>query len=174
MLVIGALWMLAGCGGGGSSSSNTCQNMMGSGACASCLQAKCDSQNQACLGSDYKNGNFSGPCGPLVACTCKCASSDVQCLSGCYGKNTPACMTCSQASTACTQQNCSTECGTAQGTGTADMAMPLSANCAALAACCAQPTFPAAQQAGCSMTSVLSDMECAGAVTGYKALGYCS
>jgi hypothetical protein len=57
-----------------------------------CLISKCDAQFQACYGSGYKSGSFSGACGPYLTCISKCGCTDMACKSACT--ITPDCQTC--------------------------------------------------------------------------------
>jgi hypothetical protein len=56
-----------------------------------CAPAQCDAEYKQCLGADYKNGNFAGPCQTFMECGKAC--SDV-CASDCNCKPDDTCTTC--------------------------------------------------------------------------------
>lgn len=58
-----------------------------------CLLTACDSQNQTCLGPDYKNGNYTGVCGTYFQCRDKCACGDSACVTACPAPSAQ-CTTC--------------------------------------------------------------------------------
>lgn len=162
---------VAACGGGGDTTAPMqCQHPFGSitQACSDCRVAMCDSENIACLGPDYKNGNFTGPCAALVSCTCACAAGAIACVSMCASKDTPACDNCNAPVLTC-DQKCAAQCGVA---GTADMAVPVAGNCAALSACC--PQLPSNEQSACTSAAASeTDAQCASTLSGFQSAGQC-
>ncbi len=160
----------AGSGGGGGGSGAVCTGNAGvSAACIMCQTTSCDSQEAACLGPDYKNHNFSGPCAAFARCTCACAANDFACYSGCQSQYSSACMSCSMQLDVCVRQSCSSVCG---GGGSPDMATATGGNCAALAACC--PQLPANQQSGCNgVVGGNNDAACGYALGNYRSAGQC-
>ena len=58
-----------------------------------CVAQKCATTFSECYGADYRNGNFSGPCGSYIACTNACACEDTACRQKC-GQADTACTTC--------------------------------------------------------------------------------
>jgi hypothetical protein len=57
-----------------------------------CLSTACDSTFKMCFG-DVKKGDYSGPCGPVVMCSNKCACNDTACRNACPQPNA-ACIAC--------------------------------------------------------------------------------
>lgn len=106
-------------GGGGTSGgvSSTKLKTCPSSALASCSQDeidayyncqldKCDAGYQKCFGPGYRDADFGGPCGTLIACTQKCDCGDTACQKAC-GTASTECASCTRDSIApCIQASC--------------------------------------------------------------------
>src|SRR5262249_34813557 len=135
-------------------------------ACESCVESHCDSQAQACYGSGYKSGNFSGPCAPFITCVSQCNCGDTTCQSGCFGKLTNDCQSCGmtfsncEMSSGCARPTCTGGTTTPDapaaphadappgGGGAPDASASGGTECSMLAACC--PKLPAQEQPACN------------------------
>lgn len=178
-------WVVLGCGDSGSASpdgpnggrgvvgcfGSTGQTCTGVDTYESCVESHCDSQAQACFGSGYKSGNFSGPCGGFIGCVSSCACGDTACQTGCISQLTNDCTSCSQTFSTCeTSSGCAMPVCTGGATADAPIfsfpdaptgphadappggggadAPPTSGDCATLAICC--PKLPAEEQSTCN------------------------
>jgi VHL beta domain len=56
-----------------------------------CAPAQCDAEYKQCLGADYKNGNFGGPCQAMMECGKACANV---CAADCKCEPDDACTAC--------------------------------------------------------------------------------
>ena len=227
-LAVGILALTTGCGSGGSSGSTatstatdtTTSTSIGSGrtasnggqcpassggqsctgeaAYAACSMNACGAQYQACFGSNYASGNFTGgACAGFMTCElqCPCDSTAQTCEMNCStqylvtaaGVTCAACLeTLSACVTAaktpptgtgtCAPPVCTTTpAPTSTATSTAtSISTATGTNCLALQACCA--TIPVALASACqaSLTNAAGvDTTCALIVSGFKQAGYC-
>ena len=96
-----------------------------------CFITRCDAELAACYGADYKNANFSGPCGPTSTCIEACACGDAVCRARCP-QPTTACSSCVRSFTnACVARCPAPPCASGK-------VPPGSKTCTDLALCCAQ------------------------------------
>lgn len=70
--------------------SSTCTGIDGY---ESCLIAACDPQLSGCYGSDWRRGQFGGPCRSYAECRRACGC-DASCVSGCDAARSPSCGAC--------------------------------------------------------------------------------
>lgn len=104
-----------------------------------CVQTNCASAYTECYGADYKNGNFSGPCGTYITCANACACEDTACRMKCSLDS--ACTTCLTGKASTCSQGCTIPaCATAGSSGTSGTSGTTGKTCAQLAACCATQT----------------------------------
>ena len=138
-----------------------------------CVLEKCDTSYKQCYGDDYRNGNFSGPCGTWMACVQKCDCTDTACVLAC--KLDEACKTCSEdaqvetCGESCIEPECSK-----QGTPKPDGGNNPNATCADLQGCC--DGMPAGEQKdGCnSVAQGGDDANCGTAYNAMKSAGLCN
>ena len=205
-LAAGAGFIVANCGGSDSSSNSgglTCPNSSGStGTCSAeqtkaygdCVQSKCDSAYQACLGSGYKSGSFGGACGSWIGCYAKC-NCDKNCQGLCAAP--PAeCQTCliaqvtpCQLNSGCTPPTCTGTGGSGGGGGSGGSAGTGGSGgggtggtggggltCSDLMKCCNAMT-DAMMKASCqqALAGVMAggDQACGGVLSIYRASGLC-
>lgn len=138
--------------GSGTSAVNKCGSSSSQQSSSKCTQAEldnygkcpieqCDAEYQACLGSGYKSGAFTGPCKAYFDCTNACACGDTACLTKCTQDS--ACTSClTQKVAPCTQSKCPPPSCLTGGTTlpTSDAGSSSGTACADLDACCAQMT----------------------------------
>lgn len=132
-------------GASGSSGQSTafkdCSQQQSGGTCteaeykpfSDCLLTNCESAYVECFGPDYRNGNFSGPCGEYIGCIQKCDCNDNACVLECVKNMGEECQACTPKFSTC-QKSCESslpECAKQQDNVDAG-----TKTCADLKACC--------------------------------------
>lgn len=111
-----------------------------------CAFSKCDADFARCGGADYKNANFSGPCGPNFTCNEACPCGDTACKARCVAP-TIACTDCLKIFVKSCAAKCPLPaCGSSGSSGSSG-----SKTCIDLALCCAR-IVSASTQSGCEST----------------------
>ena len=206
-LATGVGFAVANCGGSDSTSSTnsglTCPSNTGTGTCTAeqnkaygdCVLAKCDSTYQMCLGSGYKSGSFSGPCGSWIGCYAKC-NCDKACQQQC-GLPPAECQTClfEKVTPCATSSGCMAPVCTGGGTGGSGGSTGTGGGgggstgtggsggggsaCTDLMKCCASATNAQIKTACDAQYNTLkaqggTDTVCTMLAMQYKAAGYCT
>jgi hypothetical protein len=168
--------------GAGSGSTVTCT---GQAEYDTCIESKCATQYQKCLGAGYKSGNFAGgACESYMGCIAKAADP---CNNSC-GVPTGDCLNCfmtdlssCQQSSGCAEPVCTVSGGTGGGTGAGGSVgagggvgaggSTASGTCADLKACCDKTT--GSVQTGCNAAYTQANGDnsvCAQVYTSLKSL----
>jgi hypothetical protein len=158
----------------GSSKGQTCT---GEAEYASCTVAACRAEYEACYGSNFASGNFTGStCADLMACQlkCPCDATATTCESSCRSQYAPlgsACLSALGALTVCVAANTAPTgtCVSAVCTG----GTPTATGCAAALQCCqalAAAYGESAVQQCAAMLAGQTDEACNQLITTYKAL----
>ncbi len=80
-------------------------------ACSSCIMSMCSSEATTAYGSGFASGDYSGgACGSYITCVAGCACGDTNCLGTCSVPDS-ACSDALQAGATCSDQKCSSVCG---------------------------------------------------------------
>jgi hypothetical protein len=149
-----ALTTLAACKSSSPSGGAPCMGANPAEGCYDCQMTSCPSQF-AQVESD---------CGTFLACEAQCGCSDLACLKACGASLDGPCMAASSALQTCVGSQCTSACSQSMGT--------MTANCAALAACC--PQLPANASGGCnSVVTANNDSICQQQLGNYKTAGLC-
>lgn len=142
---------------------------------SSCLTTQCDAEYAKCLGSDYKNGNFGGPCKAYMECTTKCKCGDTACTQACGVPPPSECVNCLTQAGQCANSKCPAPKCYSQQQGGGD-AGSSSGTCADLAACCASIT-DATKKATCeqqfAQVQAAGDAACGAMYSQQKSAGNC-
>jgi hypothetical protein len=152
------------------------QICVGEQAYLDCLTAACGTQVEACFGSNYANGDFTGGrCAAYRTCerACPCDAAGNTCVAACaqqYMLLAPECMACASSLQSCTvAAGCKAPVCTSTGTTSA------TGRCTALASCCG--SLPSTTATSCQVALAGAgdvDATCAAVLEALQAAGYCS
>lgn len=70
-----------------------------------CQQNACGAKYEACLGSGYLTGSFSGPCQSTMECLLSCSCDDSACSLACFQNASTACADCMEAASDCEERS---------------------------------------------------------------------
>jgi hypothetical protein len=94
-------------------------------ACNSCITSMCNSEATTAYGSGFASGDYGGGvCGTYVNCIAQCGCNDVACLQKC-GLPDQTCQDALQAGSNCSDQKCSSPCGSTTVVGGDDGGAPV-------------------------------------------------
>ncbi len=89
-------------------------------ACNSCISSMCSSEATTAYGSGFASGDYGGGvCGGYINCIAACACNDTMCLEKC-GLPDSTCQSALQAGENCSDQKCSSPCGSSTVIGGGD------------------------------------------------------
>jgi hypothetical protein len=111
-----------------------------------CLVRSCEAEFKRCIGDEWRNGRWSGACGPYLQCVNACPCSDTACLAACGPSGPPpACVDCLMTGPTQCQMNMCPQPACYLPSADGGVGAPTDAGgggseCQALAGCCAQIT----------------------------------